>query len=38
MEGVWPVQVEIGGHRVEATEQGRADGRPHGDGVLDVVT
>ena len=33
MEGVWPVQVEVGGHRVEATEQGRADGHPHGDGV-----
>ena len=25
------VQVEIGGHRVEATEQDRADGHPHGD-------
>ena len=22
VEGVWPVQVEIGGHRVEATEAG----------------
>ena len=33
MEGFWPVQVEVGGHHVEATEQGRADGHPHGDGV-----
>ena len=26
VEGVGPVQVAVGGHRVEATEQGRADG------------
>ena len=33
MEDFGPVQVEVGGHRVEATEQGRADGQRHGDGV-----
>ncbi len=32
MEGSGPVQVQVGGHRVEATEQGRADGQRHGDG------
>ena len=30
MEGFGPVQVEVGGHRVEATER-RADGQRHGD-------
>ena len=28
MEGFGPIQVAVGGHRVEATEQGRADGHP----------
>ena len=31
VEGVGPVQAEVGGHRVEATEQVSADGHPHGD-------
>ena len=33
MDGVGPVQAEVGGHRVEATEQVSADGHPHGDGI-----
>ena len=33
LEGFGPVQVEVGGHRVEATEQVRADGQRHGDWV-----
>ena len=31
VEGVGLVQAEVGGHRVEATEQVSADGHPHGD-------
>ena len=31
MEGVGPVQAEVGGHLIEATEQVSADGHPHGD-------
>ena len=33
MESFGPVHVEVGGHRVEATDQGRADGHLHDDGV-----
>ena len=28
-----PAQAEVGGHRVEATEQVGADWHPHGDGI-----
>ena len=41
MEGFGPVQVEVGGHRVEATEQGRADGQRNdfvGDGGRVIVS
>ena len=33
VEGVGPVQAEVAGHRVEATEQVSADWHPHGDGI-----
>ena len=33
VDGVGPVQAEVAGHRVEATEQVSADGHPHGDTV-----
>ena len=33
VEGVGPVQAEVAGHRVEATEPVSADGHPHGDTV-----
>ena len=33
VEGVGPVQAEVAGHRVEATEQVSAEGHPHGDTV-----
>ena len=33
MDGFGPVQAEVGGHRVEATEQVSADWHPHGDGI-----
>ena len=31
MEGFGPIQAEVGGHRVEATEQVSADGHLHSD-------